>query len=210
MAQIAFMGVFFVLFAVLAAYGVRQANAARAAWQQFAQENGLTLTGTYPMVAFHGAWRDVHVRCVTHVHRGHKGHRHYRHELSVQIAADVGDLSLSREGMLDKLGKVFGGQDIQVGESTFDSTFLVRGSSESRVRELLGPTVRQALIDATQRYGSLHVAGGAVHISHPGMAVVGAVLPQLEVMAEVARAFAAAQPAARGISAGGYGGNPYA
>jgi hypothetical protein len=51
--------------------------------------------------------------------------------------------TLYRRGLFSELGKLLGMQDIEVGDPEFDEAFIVKGTDESRVRELFAdPEVR--------------------------------------------------------------------
>jgi len=45
--------------------------------------------------------------------------------------------ALSREGLLSRIGKLLGMEDIQVGDEAFDRAFVVKSNQPDRVRELL-------------------------------------------------------------------------
>ena len=67
-------------------------------------------------------------------------------------------LSLTRQGSLSALTKLFGAQDIELGDPVFDQRFVVKGSPEPRVRALLTPTVRALLVDLQGHATQLEVA----------------------------------------------------
>ncbi len=186
---LAFIGAFVLLAVVLIAFSVQQRNAAIAAWQRFSQETGIALTGTYPMTSFHGSFRGATISLRHEMWRGHKNRRHYRHDLAVQLPIHTNDLSVTREGLFDTVGKMFGGQDIQIGEPRFDAAFRIRGSSEELARDVLTPGVRAALLAAVQASPMVHLDGGCVRITQAGIARADQVLPQLETLIAVVDAF---------------------
>lgn len=52
------------------------------------------------------------------------------------------------EHLLSKLGKLLGGQDIQIGDEIFDARFMIKGSSPERVKALLAKQrVREAIFE---------------------------------------------------------------
>lgn len=189
LAPLALIGMFVVLFVGLVGFSLQQRAAAIAAWQRFSQETGIPLTGAYPMTGFHGSYRGATISLQHDVWRGHKGRRHYRHDLAVRLPVETHDLSVTREGLTDMIGKVFGGQDIQVGDTQFDGAFRVRGSSEGLARSVLTPGVRAALLEGLRQSPQLHLDGGCVRITQAGIARVEQIQPQLEVLLGVARAF---------------------
>ncbi|MFO0683253.1 MAG: hypothetical protein U0234_14445 [Sandaracinus sp.] len=189
LAPLALIGMFILLFVVLIAFSVQQRNAAIAAWQRFSQETGIPLTGTYPMTGFHGSYRGATISLQHEMWRGHKGHRHYRHDLAVRLPIHTNDLSVTREGLADMIGKVFGGQDIQVGDAPFDAAFRIRGSSEELARDVLTPGVRAALLEAVRSAPMLHLDGGCVRVTQAGIARAEQIQPQLDALLAVVQAF---------------------
>jgi hypothetical protein len=65
-------------------------------------------------------------------------------------AAGAGDLALRLypEGLASGLGKVFGAQDVEVGESRIDERFMIKASDEGLARLWLGDEVRRQLAAA--------------------------------------------------------------
>jgi hypothetical protein len=58
-----------------------------------------------------------------------------------------------RRGVFSDIGKFFGMQDIEINDAAFDEAFIIKGTDERRVRELLAnPRIRQ-LIAAQDRIG---------------------------------------------------------
>lgn len=52
------------------------------------------------------------------------------------------------EGISGKIGKFFGMQDIQIGDSQFDEGYMIKGNNESKIRALLHSTRIKQLIAA--------------------------------------------------------------
>ncbi len=75
------------------------------------------------------------------------------------------EVRLYPERFFSKLGKLLGGQDIQIGEEQFDPKFMIKGSSEQLVKSMLSAEVREAIFElraltmndhidiSTQKYG---------------------------------------------------------
>ncbi len=59
--------------------------------------------------------------------------------------APPGQLRVSPEGVWAGLRKAFGAQDLVVGDPSFDEAFLIQGTPEPWVREVLGDEARQRL-----------------------------------------------------------------
>ncbi len=56
--------------------------------------------------------------------------------------------TIYRKGIFSELGKLMGMQDIEVGDSEFDEAFIIKGTDESRVRELFSKRRIRELISA--------------------------------------------------------------
>jgi hypothetical protein len=51
------------------------------------------------------------------------------------------------ERLFSKIGKFLGGQDIQLGDPSFDDKFMIKGHDEARVKNFLSPDVRQTIFE---------------------------------------------------------------
>lgn len=56
-------------------------------------------------------------------------------------------LKLYREGFFSSIGKFFGMQDIEIGDPCFDDKFIIKGSDENKIRQLLSSNQLKELID---------------------------------------------------------------
>lgn len=61
-------------------------------------------------------------------------------------------LELKREGAFSAITKFFGIQDVEVGDATFDETFVVKTNDQGKLRSLLTPSVRSGLLHFTASY----------------------------------------------------------
>lgn len=62
------------------------------------------------------------------------------------VNADGFRFKVSRKSMFSGLGKVFGMQDVEIGEPQFDEAFIVQGNDEAKLKQLFAnPTIRQLL-----------------------------------------------------------------
>lgn len=66
-------------------------------------------------------------------------------------------LSLTRQGALSGIGKLFGMQDVEVGDPVFDARFVVKGAPESAVRAVLTPEVCARLSALAEQSAKLTV-----------------------------------------------------
>jgi hypothetical protein len=59
--------------------------------------------------------------------------------------------SIHRNGVFTNLGKLFGMQDIEVGDPEFDEAFVIKGTDEFKVRDLFAEPKLRALVSAQPR-----------------------------------------------------------
>ena len=55
-------------------------------------------------------------------------------------------LSLYKEGFFSKIGKAFGGQDIQIGDEDFDKSYIIKSNDELFAKRVYNPRTRQLLL----------------------------------------------------------------
>ncbi|MFC1587723.1 DUF3137 domain-containing protein [Planctomycetota bacterium] len=56
-----------------------------------------------------------------------------------------------REGLFAKIGKIFGTQDIKIGDPFFDDAFMIKGNNEDKIKLLLEDDSLKKLIDRHQQ-----------------------------------------------------------
>jgi hypothetical protein len=66
--------------------------------------------------------------------------------IAVPPAALEGHVEVTREGVLAKITKLFGAQDIVLGREAFDRAFLVRGTSKDTVSAVLRSAVQDEML----------------------------------------------------------------
>jgi hypothetical protein len=59
-------------------------------------------------------------------------------------------LKIYREGIFSGIGKALGFQDIQIGDSAFDSQYVIKGNHEDKIRQLFSEDEVQHLVMAQQ------------------------------------------------------------
>ena len=145
------MILFFVLFmvgALLISTRIQKARLAK--WKTFAEEHELEfLDGTWPSPAIvRGKSNGVTIEITTEVHgsdRNKKVYTRYRAWFSRQLPKG---LTVTSEGVMAKLAKVFGGQDIQLGDPAADRLLRIKGNNEDSVRKFLNqPHVLRAVLE---------------------------------------------------------------
>lgn len=78
-------------------------------------------------------------------------------QLEVSLpAGEVPELHVYPETTLGRLSKVFGAQDVELGDEFFDSRFLIKADPEQVARQVLQEPVRLALMELYHLKGSKH------------------------------------------------------
>lgn len=62
--------------------------------------------------------------------------------------------TLSRKGILSSIGKLFGAQDIVIGDQDFDRQFIIKGTDELKVRQLFS---NSRLRDLISKQADIHI-----------------------------------------------------
>jgi hypothetical protein len=75
------------------------------------------------------------------------------------------DLKLAREGAFSAITKLFGAQDVTVGDDLFDEAFTVKTSDLGKLRRLLTPSVRSGLLRLLASYGSAVITDDHLQIT---------------------------------------------
>ncbi len=118
-----------------------------AAFGEFATTNGLGITGAeerHPIVE--GSYRRRHFRLDTYTTGGSKSSTtHTRMQLSLEPLYD-GHLELRHEGLLAKLGKRFGTEDVQLHDIEFDPRYIIQCSDPTLPEVVLSQAVREKLL----------------------------------------------------------------
>ncbi len=77
---------------------------------------------------------------------------------------------ISREGILSKIGKALGGQDIQTDDPEFDPKVRVKGGDADALRRLLSdPGLRGAILSALEAYPALEISGTSIKFERSGI-----------------------------------------
>ncbi|NOZ60335.1 MAG: hypothetical protein GXO74_01500 [Calditrichaeota bacterium] len=56
-------------------------------------------------------------------------------------------LKIYREGIIQKLTKLFGTKDIIFGDKTFDKRYIIEGSHEEKIKTMITPDIRATIIE---------------------------------------------------------------
>ena len=84
-----------------------------------------------------------HPVVVHEVKRGSGKHRHTNTRIKLTLSSPLPvDLELTKEGIFSGIGKLFGSQDIEVGDPGFDGSVTVKGRDVPAIRSFLTPDRR--------------------------------------------------------------------
>jgi hypothetical protein len=72
------------------------------------------------------------------------------------------DYTLRREGGLTKIGKFFGIRDVEVGDAAFDGAFKIKTDDQTRLEQLLTPSVRAGLFRLMASFPSVVISAGHI------------------------------------------------
>lgn len=86
-----------------------------------------------------------------HIHRAGTYATHYT-LIGAPHKGIVGNVYISKEGILQKIGKALGMQDVELGDPIFDPMFRIKGSY-MKIREVLDISARQKLLGIISQYG---------------------------------------------------------
>ena len=123
-----------------------------AVWRQFSTENN----GTY-ILGKHDNLDSVEINYSNHkiifdqyihyqVVGGTSHETEYTRVRLEFISNDKLQLRLTKQGVIDNIGKLFGAQDIQIGDKTFDKKFMIKGNDEFKVQTLFSSEIIKNLI----------------------------------------------------------------
>jgi len=134
-----FMLLFFGVIIVVAVVAVKNKQAQLLSWRQFSQDHHLKLldAGTWSKPSMDGQYRELHVTLQIEVQGSGKHKKTYTRAIARFDAAMPRGLSITSEGFTDRLAKLVGGQDIQIGHAELDRQLRIRGEDEPAVRHLM-------------------------------------------------------------------------
>jgi len=98
-----------------------------------------------------------------------KYHLEYRHRIDI-------DIKMTPQGTLQQIGKVFGLQDIEVGNPAFDDRVLLRGSDPDAVRQYLTPGLQDAVEQMIFTYSDITITNEYVWVNRRGKDTDSAVI----------------------------------
>lgn len=117
----------------------------------------------YRMISFTHTWR-------TGKEDARFSRKKYAHVIALDEDAAEPRLELTPELFKDKIQKLFGGQDVQLGNPAFDDAWRVRASDDVFARRVLDPRFMSMLMLPDYQRTNIRVDGPAVMLWLPGKA----------------------------------------
>lgn len=141
----------------VAVYFARKVQAARtAAWAGFARRHGLSAHGLRIEGTYQGLPLTVDLQT-----RGAGRNQTTVTVLRLSVGEALPpDFSLEREGLGDKVLRLFGKHDPEIGDARFDEAFDLRNLSPATAEVLRRPRVQQHLFAVGRAYQDFHLRGG--------------------------------------------------
>lgn len=84
----------------------------------------------------------------------------------VQLPRQLPAVVIEREGFMDRLGHTLGQHDVEVGDEEFDRRFRLGGDAAD-VRSIVGPALRQRLLEDLPHDGHFEIVGDRVMCARP-------------------------------------------
>ncbi|KFE71333.1 hypothetical protein [Hyalangium minutum] len=157
------IAVSFIAFVVLVVYlFVRRHKARVAAWAEFARRHDMCADG----LKIEGSYEGYPMRLELQI----RGSGKERYTVTVlRLSTNGGlspDFSLEQEGLGDKLLKLFGRKDAEIGDKAFDRLFELNNVSRETARVLRNESVQQHLYEMANHYRDFHIRAGWIHAEH--------------------------------------------
>jgi hypothetical protein len=165
--------IFFVIVAVavvviIAARGHRQRIAAT--WASAARSLGMEiqLGSTFRNPKIEGRVDDLGVTVDTYT-RGSGNNSQTYTRFRVRYPSVGIDFDLSRQTGLSTITKLFGAQDVEIGDPTFDDTFTIKSDQPGRLAAVLTPTRRTTILNLAASFPGVNVTNGAIRWDRRGV-----------------------------------------
>lgn len=121
------------------------------AWRNFALENG----GTYQAIPDHKVsvnYKGLTITFDAYTYYTSAGHSSSRTALTRGFVEfnNPGEYNLliTQQGIIENVSKLFGAQDIRIGDKAFDKTFMIKSNDELKTQLLLtNSTIRDTLLN---------------------------------------------------------------
>ena len=156
-----------------------------AIWSEAAATLGLGFqpSGLFQRRRIAGTASGLHITLDTYARRsGKQRHTYTRLEVGFPVSLGLG-LRLTRSGFVSVVARIFGAQDIEVGDGGFDGVAVVKGVDAQKGRAFLTPARRARIYRLLSNFTDASIDDHAIHWQQRG------VMTDLEHMVGVVRRF---------------------
>lgn len=119
-----------------------------AIWRQFSTENNGIYSNNHNSVEI--TYANHKILFDTYIHHSVVGGKSYETEFTRVrlefISPDNLRLRLTKQAFVDTVGKLFGTQDIEIGDKVFDKRFMVKGNDEFKIQTLFSNEIIKNLL----------------------------------------------------------------
>ncbi|NOY75892.1 MAG: hypothetical protein GXP32_08915 [Kiritimatiellaeota bacterium] len=157
--------------AVVAIVAYKQKTRALNNWELAAKSLGLRFSNGGIMLPSSMTGKlDGHEVSVRMASRGSGKSRRTVTEYTIRYSTRVPfKFSLTRQHFLHSFGKMFGMQDIEVGDKTFDDSVVVQGENESEIRDFLTAPRRKHIKTALRSFKEIKITDAGIEVVTNGM-----------------------------------------
>jgi hypothetical protein len=157
-----------VLVFVFAAF---QKSAHKKAWEEFARKFGLALKpgGWFQNPSVSGTYKNLNVYLYTYTQGSGKSKTTYTSMVVYLPITNRSHLRISPEGLLSKITKAFGAQDIPIGDPAFDAAFIIKSDTPELVPHILTPAIRGTMLRGRGGNVNVTVSAGTVSFTRVGI-----------------------------------------
>ncbi len=165
-------GIFiFLVIGAIVFFVVKSGQATQEQWKTAAQRLHLTYRpggGMGLSGGIYGTLNDHRVEVSTFTKgSGNSSSTYTRYRIEYRNPVPV-DMKITRQGMMQGIGKAFGMQDIEVGNPAFDDYLLVKGADPDAVRGFLSIEIQSAIRDLAFTYSNVTITGTYAQIDKSG------------------------------------------
>lgn len=163
-----FVGIFFAIMG----WTVFRRSQAKKAWSSLAGRHDMQFFdgGWFGEFGLSGTYRGVDVEVKTETRGSGKNKKTYTvYQASLPGGVPFG-LIVYDEGFFSQVGKLFGGQDIEIGHPEVDDAFIIKSDHPAEVHRFFDDRrVRQAFLRLAASGQDIHVEHGQVEIDERGL-----------------------------------------
>lgn len=157
----AFIFIIFIVGIVIAAivWGAKHQKMVRENWATFAQRNNLQYMGT-TYGGMSGWFGRTQIRINTITRGSGKNRSTYTQYHATVSSPMPSGFVLYKEGFFSKVGKMLGGEDVQIGDPAIDAAFIIKAGDLLGAHKLLSiAPVKQALLAIVGRHPGVRLDG---------------------------------------------------